>query len=152
MGSRSFSCILSSPPLPFPPVLACPTPSQSLVPANSTSGSDSAPHLLSAKRGEKVPAGVFTQPCVTQYVLLALEEAIERGLVSPDDITQEKLENFLSRFGRRFYKLPETGNRIVLERLGEKIPVSIKSQDGITEVALSRGGDGDVFSLSWKSA
>lgn len=60
------------------------------------------------------------------------------------------MENFLSRFGRRFYKLPETRNRIVLERKGERVPVSIKSEDG-TEVALSRGGDGEVFSLSWKS-
>jgi dihydroorotase len=89
---------------------------------------------------------------VTQYVLLALEEAVERGLVSSDEITQEKLENFLSRFGRRFYKLPESENRIVLERTGDKIPETIKSQDGSTEVALSRGGDGGVFSLSWKNA
>ncbi|RMJ23745.1 dihydroorotase [Aspergillus sp. HF37] len=115
-------------------------------------GSDSAPHLLPSKRAEKAPAGVFTQPCVTQYVLLALEEAIERGLVSSDEITQEKVGNFLSRFGRRFYKLPESENRIVLERKGDKIPETIKSQDGSTEVALSRGGDGGVFSLSWKSA
>lgn len=87
---------------------------------------------------------------MTQYVLLALEEAVERGLVSPDDITQERLENFLSRFGRRFYKLPQTGNRILLEKKGEKIPETIKNQDA-TEIALSRGGDGGVFSLSWVS-
>lgn len=117
----------------------------------ATSGSDSAPHLLTNKRGaQSPPAGVFTQPCVTQYVLLALEEAVERGLISADEITQEKLENFLSRFGRKFYKLPQTTNRIVLEKKGEKIPESIKSENG-TEVGLSRGGDGGVFSLSWNA-
>lgn len=81
-------------------------------------------------------------------MLLALEEAVERGLIGADDITQEKLEGFLSKSGRRFYKLPETKNRIVLERKGEKIPETIRSADG-TEVALSRGGDQGVFSLSW---
>ena len=71
-------------------------------------------------------------------------------MISADEITQEKLEGFLSRFGRRFYKLPETKNRIVLERKeGEKIPETIRSKDGETEVALSRGGDGGVFGLRW---
>lgn len=82
-------------------------------------------------------------------MLLALEEAVERGLVSSDEISQEKLEDFLSRSGRRFYKLPEAKNRLVLERKGEKIPESIKSADG-TEVALSRGGEVSIFSLSFK--
>jgi dihydroorotase len=53
-------------------------------------------------------------------------------------------------YGRRFYKLPEAKERIVLERKGEVIPESVKSEDGSVEVALSRGGD-EVFSLTWKS-
>ncbi|KAF7128574.1 hypothetical protein CNMCM5793_003362 [Aspergillus hiratsukae] len=118
-------------------------------------GSDSAPHPRLAKQGgeqgtAKPPAGVFTQPCVVQYVLLALEEGVERGVIANEDITQEKLENFLSVYGRRFYKLPEAKERIVLERKGEVIPESVKSEDGSVEVALSRGGD-VVFSLMWKS-
>lgn len=92
---------------------------------------------------------MFTQPFVAQYVLLALEEAVEKGIVREEDITQEQLENFFSRFGRRFYKLPQTNNVIVLERKGERIPKTIRSDDGNTEVALSRGGD-TVWSLSWK--
>lgn len=84
-------------------------------------------------------------------MLLALEEGIEKGVIKEQDVTQERLENFLSRYGRRFYKLPETKNTIVLERKGEKVPQSIKSAGGATEVALSRGGDG-VFSLRWKTA
>lgn len=85
-----------------------------------------------------------------QLVLLALEEAIERGVITEADVTQEKLEGFLSRFGRRFYKLPEeSGKKIVLERKGEKIPASIHSEDGKTEVGISKAG-AEVFSLAWK--
>ncbi|KAL5691812.1 hypothetical protein EMGR_006504 [Emarellia grisea] len=119
-------------------------------------GSDSAPHPRLAKQGgaegtAKPPAGVFTQPCVVQYVLLALEEGVERGVIANEDITPEKLANFLSGYGRRFYKLPEATERIVLERKGEVIPDSVKSEDGSVEVALSRGGE-KVFSLTWKTS
>ncbi|KAM0095994.1 dihydroorotase [Aspergillus fumigatus] len=119
-------------------------------------GSDSAPHPRLAKQGgaegtAKPPAGVFTQPCVVQYVLLALEEGVERGVIANEDITPEKLANFLSGYGRRFYKLPEATERIVLERKGEVIPESVKSEDGSVEVALSRGGE-KVFSLTWKTS
>ncbi|KAK3186848.1 dihydroorotase [Lecanicillium sp. MT-2017a] len=117
----------------------------------SRSGSDSAPHPIqnktSAEEG-KAPAGVFTQPFVTQLVLLALEEGIERGAITEDDITQEKLEGFLSHNGRRFYKLPEAQKKIVLERKGEKIATSVKSADGSVEVGNSRHGT-EVFSLTW---
>lgn len=117
-------------------------------------GSDSAPHQIlsktSAEKG-KAPAGVFTQPAVTQLVLVALEEGIERGEISESDVTQEKLEGFLSRYGRRFYKLPEASpKKIVLERKGEKIGTSVKSVDGKTEVGISRAGT-EVFSLTWES-
>ncbi|KAI6089140.1 Dihydroorotase [Hypoxylon rubiginosum] len=116
-------------------------------------GTDSAPHPLQSKTSAaegKAPAGVFTQPYAVQLVLLALEEAIERGVITEADVTQEKLEGFLSRFGRRFYKLPEeSGKKIVLERKGEKIPASIHSEDGKTEVGISKAG-AEVFSLAWK--
>jgi dihydroorotase len=119
------------------------------------SGSDSAPHTITAKRGgvegkSKTPPGVFTQSFATQYVILALEEAIERGVIKEEDVTQERLEQFLGGFGRQFYKLPDAakGNRIVLKRKGARIPESIKSEDGSIEVALFRGGD-SVLSLSW---
>ncbi|KAI1399274.1 Dihydroorotase [Hypoxylon fuscum] len=116
-------------------------------------GTDSAPHPLKSKTSAaegKAPAGVFTQPFAVQLVLLALEEAIDREVITEADVTQEKLEGFLSRFGRRFYKLPETsGKKIVLERKGEKIPASVRSEDGSVEVGISKAG-AEVFSLSWK--
>ncbi|KAM0205745.1 hypothetical protein ACHAQI_008899 [Fusarium lateritium] len=115
-------------------------------------GSDSAPHPLQSKTSAeqgKAPAGVFTQPYVVQLVLLGLEEAIGRGVITEDEVTQEKLENFFSCNGRRFYKLPETADKkIILERKGERIPTSVKSADGKSEVGISRHG-AEVFSLTW---
>jgi len=120
------------------------------------SGSDSAPHRLVSKikttSGQAVPAGVFTQPFATQLVILALEEAIGRGVLEEDEITQDQLEQFLSRSGRRFYKLPDPDTegkpKIVLERKGEVIPTSIKSADGTVEIGLSKS-TAPVFSLTW---
>jgi dihydroorotase len=94
---------------------------------------------------------VFTQPYATQLVLLALEEAVQRGTISDHDVTLDKLEMFLSRAGRRFYRLPGpvASPKIILERKGEVVPLSVKSADGQTEVGLSRGGD-KIWSLRWK--
>lgn len=117
------------------------------------SGSDSAPHPISAKQsgpdGEPKPAaGVYTQSYATQYILLALEDAISRGIIADGDVTHERLEKFLSSSGRQFYKLPATKGKIILERKGERIVKSIKNGDGTVEVALSKGG-AEVFSLTW---
>lgn len=99
-----------------------------------------------------MPAGVFTQPFATQLVILALEEAIERGVIGEHEVTQERLEQFLSLSGRRFYRLASAENppKIVLERKGETIPKSIKSADGTLEVGLSRP-TASIFSLRWLS-
>ena len=118
-------------------------------------GSDSAPHPYASKvrSGNEgaVPAGVFTQPVVTQLFFLAIEEAIDRGVVDEKEVTQERLEQFLSRSGRRFYKLPDLAGeehpRIVLERKGETIPKSIKCDT--LEVGLPRSG-ASIFSLRWE--
>ncbi|KAI1961387.1 dihydroorotase [Ophidiomyces ophidiicola] len=112
-------------------------------------GSDSAPHPVSSKQGATPAAGVYTQSFATQYVVKALEDAVESGIVDESEVTQESLENFLSHSGRKFYKLPEkSATKIVLERKGDVIPKTIKSADGNVEVALSKGGE-DVFSLRW---
>lgn len=119
------------------------------------SGSDSAPHLLQSKTSAaqgKAPAGVYTQPYATQLVILALEEAIGRGVITEADVTQEKLEGFLSRFGRQFYRLTDVPTKkIVLERKGQKIPASIRNAGGSVEVGNSRPG-AEVFSLRWEKA
>ncbi|KAI0602803.1 hypothetical protein F4775DRAFT_157240 [Biscogniauxia sp. FL1348] len=119
-------------------------------------GSDSAPHPLGSKTSAapgQAPAGVYTQPFAAQLVLLAVEEALGRGVLADADVTPEALAGFLSRHGRRFYKLPETdaAATIVLERRGEKIPPTVRSADGAVEVGVSRAG-AEVFSLAWREA
>lgn len=120
------------------------------------SGSDSAPHSIAAKTGGdgrtgKTAAGIFTQPVVTQLVVLALKESIERGVISEDEVTQEGLGQFLSTFGRLFYKMPLPQNKkIVLEKLGERIPESFTTEDGSIEVVTFRGGQ-ETLSLRWIS-
>jgi len=118
-----------------------------------SSGSDSAPHPLVSKQGKPVPAGVFTQPYATQLVLLALEEATEKGIINEAEVTQEHIEGFLSLNGRRFYKLPESspkGERVVMKRTGESILPSIKSNDGKLEIGVSRA-EALVFGLRFAS-
>lgn len=117
------------------------------------SGSDSAPHPLTAKRpagGAKAAAGVFTQPYATQLVVWALENAIRNGHLEQHDFLQENLEEFLCHRGRRFYKLPpaDRSSNIALERGSETITPLIKSADGSIEVPVSRGGE-PVRSLRW---
>lgn len=120
------------------------------------SGSDSAPHSIAAKRGGggktgKAAAGIFTQPVVTQLVVLALKESVERGVISADEVTPEGLGQFLSTFGRQFYRMALPQNKkIVLEKRGEKIPESFKTKDGSIEVVTFRGGQ-ETLSLRWIS-
>ncbi|RFU34047.1 hypothetical protein B7463_g2310, partial [Scytalidium lignicola] len=107
-------------------------------------GSDSAPHPLSAKVGGlKTVAGCFTQSYATSLVVSAVQEAINKGWIKEEDVTQEKLEGFLSTYGRRFYKLPEAkeGKRIVLEKKGEVIKERVVSRDGEVKVVNFKSGD-----------
>lgn len=82
---------------------------------------------------------------------MALEEAIERGVFKEEEVTQQRLKQFLSGYGRKFCILSNGAKgEIMLEGKGERVLGSIKSKDGSIEVALSMGGD-NVFSLSWTS-
>ena len=120
------------------------------------SGSDTATHPLTSKTPgrQPVPAGVYTQKFSTQLVIVALQQAIERGVTEEHEVMQERLEQFLSRSGRRSYKLPDPATdgppKIVLERKGETIPTSISSAGGTHEVGLSRPM-APIFSLRWLS-
>ncbi|KAJ2803790.1 dihydroorotase [Coemansia helicoidea] len=60
-------------------------------------GSDSAPHLLSAKQGERPAAGVFTTPVLVPLLATLFEKL---GCLS-------RLEGFVSAHGRSFYQLPQ---------------------------------------------
>lgn len=110
-------------------------------------GTDSAPHDISAKKGKgNTAAGVFTQPYAVPYVLTALEEAIARGDIEEASVTQELLEGFLSEFGRKFYGIKSTLERIVVEKKDEIIVESIKGE-GLEVVPFRKGKN--TWSVSW---
>lgn len=117
-------------------------------------GSDSAPHPVEAKKGCHIAAGCFTQGWATQLVVSALEEAVEKGWVQDEEVTDEALGEFLGGRGRRFYNIQSLTKEnkkpsIILERKGERIPESIKSMDGSIEVVPFRRGE-EIWSLRWK--
>lgn len=107
-------------------------------------GTDSAPHPAISKRGDKVAAGVFTQPHAVGLVIDALEMGVETRVISAEDVTKEKLEGFLSGFGRAFYKVPDTQERIVLRSKKVQIENLLQSQSKEIEVVPFRRGK-----LSW---
>jgi dihydroorotase len=116
-------------------------------------GSDSAPHPIQSKKGAgRTAAGCFTQPWGTALVIGALEEGIDQGWIKEEEVTHKSIENFLSGYGRAFYKIHQSTEsdrlKIRLERKGEIIPKVIKTQDGTIEVVPFRRGK-EVWSTSW---
>lgn len=118
-------------------------------------GTDSAPHPAISKRGDKVAAGVFTQPHAVGYVLSALELAVERGVLKVEDVTEEKLQGFLGKFGRAFYGAVEErakdskGEKVVLRRDTMEVQSLLKNADGSVEVVPFRRAQ-KVWGVEWK--
>lgn len=113
-------------------------------------GSDSAPHPAKAKRTDKIAAGVFTQPHVVGLVVNALEVGVEKGLLKQSDVTVEKLEGFLCKFGRDFYKVKdEKEEKIVLGRAKQTISENLVNGDGSIEVIPFRRGK-MTWETTWK--
>ena len=113
-------------------------------------GSDSAPHPIISKRGgDKVAAGVFSQPYTTQTVIGALEKAVETRILNEEDVTLDKLEGFMSGFGRKFYGIEKKSNeRIELTKGDEKVKDIIENGDGSVQVVPFRAGEA-TRSLRW---
>lgn len=109
------------------PVLKRETHRQALVEAATSGspkfffGSDSAPHPQEKKECACGCAGCFTAP-IALALLAELFEEVER---------LERLEDFVSRFGAEFYRLPLNREQITLmkqpwrvpERYGEAVPL-----------------------------
>lgn len=113
-------------------------------------GTDSAPHPVKNKRNDKVAAGVFTQPHAVGLIVNAFEIGAEKGLISADDVTVEKLEGFLGGFGRKFYgTMDEKNERIVLSRNTVTIAESLKNEDETVEVIPFRRGK-MTWGTTWK--
>lgn len=124
-------------------------------------GSDSAPHLLSAKKGltdgglgaGKCAAGVFTQPNVVGFVLEAFENAVNIGLVSREQISKQIVEGFLGRFGRQFYGVSESDRQIRVKAKAVEVrdvrigKATEKSNMGDTVVTFRTGKP--TYSVEW---
>lgn len=115
-------------------------------------GTDSAPHPLNAKIGVEFgvgcAAGVFTQPYATQIVIDALEAGIDSEVIKDTDITQQKLEGFLSGYGRAFYGVTDPKEeRITLKRDNDTIMTSLVK--GSVEVVPFRAKK-RTWSLKWQ--
>ncbi|KAL5392751.1 hypothetical protein DPSP01_000451 [Paraphaeosphaeria sporulosa] len=114
-------------------------------------GTDSAPHDQGKKRGEdKVAAGVFTQTNAVAYVLDALEKGVERGVIEEKEVSQEGLEGFLGRWGRKFYQVKdERGEKVVL-RKGQAKVVEVLEKEGVSvKIVPFRRGE-TTWSVEWK--
>ena len=75
-------------------------------------GSDSAPHLPEFKTGTAVSPGIYSMPVTLPLLACLFEEA--------DSLTA--LEPFVSVFGRRFYGIPETSEKITVIKKKLKVP------------------------------
>ncbi|KAK0269993.1 dihydroorotase [Friedmanniomyces endolithicus] len=113
-------------------------------------GTDSAPHRAETKRADRVAAGVFTQPHAVGFVIDALEQGVEMGVIKAEDVTKEKLQNFLSEFGRSFYKVEDTmKERIVLSKPSDAVENLLRSADGTVEVVPFRRAK-MTWGVSWR--
>jgi dihydroorotase len=115
-------------------------------------GTDSAPHPRTAKivdAGKGAAAGVFTQPYATQTVLDALEFGVENKIILDSDVTLDKVTNFLSGFGRKFYKTLDSRNeKIILKREQEPQRREVLAKGGIEVVSFQP--EKAYWSINWK--
>ncbi|OQN97027.1 hypothetical protein B0A48_16831 [Cryoendolithus antarcticus] len=104
-------------------------------------GTDSAPHPAISKRGDKVAAGVFTQPNAVGLVIDALEIGVQIDVIKETDVTEEKLASFISSFGREFYEVEDDRKeKIVLRKPTKPVQDILRTADGSIEVVPFRRG------------
>lgn len=113
-------------------------------------GSDSAPHDIGAKKGGKgkTAAGVFTQPYVTQLVLNAFEQAVERKVILEEDVTPDILRGFLGQHGRKFYGITDSSKEMIVLRKGTELVQESVVGSGVEVVPFRRGQR--TWSVEWK--
>ena len=75
-------------------------------------GSDSAPHARELKECDSCPAGAYTAPIILPALAALFEEA---GCLN-------RLEDFLCRIGREFYRMPPNPGSVTLVRENWRVP------------------------------
>lgn len=99
-------------------------------------GTDTAPHIVSAKESSCGCAGIFNAPFALESYAKTFEE--EGAL--------DRLEGFASEHGPRFYGLPLNEERIVLERKAVTVPETLDAAD--TQIVPFHAGE----TLGWRYA
>ena len=71
----------------------------------------------------------------------ALQIGVEKEVLTEEEVTQEKLQNFLSEFGRAFYQLSDSKKEtIVLRKPTESVQDILVNSDSTIEVVPFRRG------------
>ncbi len=83
-------------------------------------GSDSAPHLVSAKQAAQGKGGVFSAPVALPLLAQIFEEMS----------ALDKLADFTSKFGAEFYRLPRNERTITLVKRPWEVPFAYPGGDG----------------------
>ncbi len=84
-------------------------------------------------------------------MVAAIEEGISKGWVREEDVSVEKLIGFLSKNGKKFYKISEkegSSQKIVIERKGETISPNVHSTDRKVVIVPFMSGE-ETLSLRW---
>ncbi len=97
-------------------------------------GTDSAPHLKSAKEAACGCAGMYTAHAAIELYAEAFETAN----------ALDKLEAFSSFYGADFYELPRNNSKVTLHKQSWKVPETISIADG--ELVPLRAGQ----EIAWK--
>ncbi|MBK7162132.1 MAG: dihydroorotase [Sphingomonadales bacterium] len=97
-------------------------------------GTDSAPHSVSAKESACGCAGIFNAPYAIESYATVFEE--EGAL--------DRLEDFASEFGPRFYGLPLNEGTVTLEKSPVDVPLSVDANG--TSVSPFHAGE----TIGWK--
>lgn len=79
-------------------------------------------------------------------MLTALDEALARGDVAADAVTDAALAGFLSGYGRQFYGVPAAEGRIRVRRGAATVPAAFKG--AAAEVVPFRAGEG-MWGVEW---
>jgi dihydroorotase len=101
-------------------------------------GTDSAPHFKDDKESACGCAGCFSSPFAIEFYAEIFDE----------NNALDKLENFASVFGPRFYNVPQTEEKITLLRLNSREKTKVDSQYEIAGKSLVPYGFGTE--ISWK--
>lgn len=99
-------------------------------------GSDSAPHPRTNKECASASAGVFTTPDILVYLATIFEKL---GAL-------DKLEDFASNFGRKFYSLKQNTRTVRLVKGGEGTAIEKQYSYAKGEIVPFRAGE----TLPWK--